>query len=71
MPAYIFPSHYQKALELIKATMNDETTHAFGGIAGNGVCMRRRQMKVVFRERRVTSICPRDVPDLITSGEAP
>jgi hypothetical protein len=37
--AYIFPNHYQKVSERIEITMNDEITHAFGGIVGNGVCV--------------------------------
>jgi hypothetical protein len=53
--------------------MNDEITHAFGGIVGNGVYVCEGD-KVVGRGGRVTSNDPRDItdiPDLITSGEAP
>ena len=56
--------------------MNGEITHAFGGMVGNGVyvtvCMYTKETRLSLSTReRVTSIYPRDIPDLIISGEAP
>ena len=51
--------------------MNDEITHAFGGIVGYGVYVCEGDKQHRRPTRRVTSICSRDIPDLITSGEAP
>ena len=70
-PAYIFPNHYQVS-ERIETAMNNEITHAFGGIVGNGVNVCEKECVNRLSSRgRVTSICPRDIPDLITSGVAP